>query len=139
MANNYKEPRSPDEYISDSRTGHTAPYHASHGMRHDATDRDGQTILATGPSNAVGRSCFNVENSMLDTTFGGGVDNTEIDVLLRDHGGRKPHGPVRVNEEVGHRGAARRSADGFGDDRQGPPTRRGFIVLGSPSATHIVD
>ena len=63
MTNVYKQPRSVDEHISDARHGNTSPEGTSHGMRHDPTGRKGQTILATGAVNNVGRSCLNIENN----------------------------------------------------------------------------
>jgi hypothetical protein len=123
---NYKQPSEAD-YFREARTGKHGP---SAGLRHDAAERDGQTVLAPcGPPNNVGVSSLPIKSSLCDEHFGGGIDFTEIDCLLRDAGGRAPHRPVRVNDEVGHRGTERRSASGFGeeDDTLANAMARGFI------------
>jgi hypothetical protein len=134
MANQYKQPDSVDEYLNDARTGHTAPFHTSHGMRHDTTGRKGQTILATGAVNNVGRSCFNVENSLLDEKFGGGVNFNDVDVLERDtarsQGHEDPYHPGRalhVADEVGRRGVQRETMNQRAD-REDAERARSFAA-----------
>jgi hypothetical protein len=102
MANVYKQPSSASEYISDSRRGNTAPKNVSHGMRHDPCGHEGETILATGAVNNVGRSCLNIENSLLDETFGGGIDNDDLRVVFGDKGATHV-----VEDEHGDRGVKR--------------------------------
>jgi hypothetical protein len=102
MTNVYKQPRSVDEHISDARHGNTSPEGTSHGMRHDPTGRKGQTILATGAVNNVGRSCLNIENSLLDEKFGGGIENNDVRVL------DKSLAESRVEEYIPSGPAARR-------------------------------
>jgi hypothetical protein len=55
-----------DEYLLDAKHGGRGP---SNAMRHDAADRPGQTISATGAVNNVGRATLNIENSFMDEHF----------------------------------------------------------------------
>jgi hypothetical protein len=118
MANVYRQPNSVEEYLNDSRTGHTAPAHVSHGMRHDRCDREGQTILATGAVNNVGRVSCNIENSLLDDHFGGAHDNAEHSI----------RGTARAVDDVGHRGTRRRAVDELHPDEVS--FVNGFIRVG---------
>jgi hypothetical protein len=131
MANQYKRPDSVEDYLRDARTGHTAPFNTSHGMRHDPAGRKGQTVLATGAVNNVGRSCLNIENSLLDEKFGGGVTFDELDVLERDTArsqGREDPDPLTVHDEVGDHDRQRRTAPGFEANGHEQVMNRGFIA-----------
>jgi hypothetical protein len=80
----YKRPSDYDEYVAEAIHAIKSPKGESNGQRHDHA-RDGQTVLAVGAVNNVGVSCLPIENALMqEGHFGGGVDFTEIDVLLRD-------------------------------------------------------
>jgi hypothetical protein len=132
----------PNRYIAESKHGGDGP---SLGLKHIACEHKGQTILAPGANNNVGRVDMGIENSLLDGDgFGGGVDFTELDVqrrdARRDEAGRPNRmyaedgrmGSLRVEDEHGDRGVKRTTAT---ERRQDALDRtsdlaRGFISTG---------
>jgi hypothetical protein len=122
-----------DDYIGTAYHDGGGP---SEGIEHiPCHDHEGETIKTAIALDNVGKATLPIRASLHDhADFGGGVDFTDIDVLLRDAGGRAPHGPVTVNEEVGHRGTVRRSGEGFeprtaDEDTLGDAMNRGFIRI----------
>jgi hypothetical protein len=132
-------PQHPLEYVNDSRHGGHGPSRRMHSLE---TPHKGQTILYGTPPNNVGKATLPIDPSLEDMRFNGGTDFTDADVMLRDahrdEAGRPTHNyegddyrrttPLRVNDEVGHRGKERRTARGFEDDRANT-LDRGFIPL----------
>jgi hypothetical protein len=114
--NLYKQPRSRDKYVADAVHGDTSPVGSSHGMRSLPTGRKGQTILATGANNHQGRGPMNIENSLLDEKFAGGIDHTAALT-----------GPARVEDEHGYRGLERETQSAR-MDRQDAERARSFAA-----------
>jgi hypothetical protein len=99
-------PLTTEEYLSGSKHGGDGP---SNCAKHLPAGRKGQTILAQGgPPNNVGQSSMYIESSLCDETFGGGIDFTELDVMLRDEG-KSRAGALRVEDEHGFNGTGRRT------------------------------